>query len=555
MDDQTRIDELEVEVERLRREVERQRRLGRQAADETRRVGERYRDIHDRLTATRKELKTLLDRRAVQLGLDVSRSARRWRKRLTSLPRRTVDRPRMRPPHLPATEEQERQFVDAAADRLAREGTPPDSGPVVSIVMLNRDGETHLRRCLPALASTAYRDLELIVVDNASTDGSLEILAAFKPGFDVRVIRNDVNATFSEANNQGIAAASGEYVLFLNNDIEPLEPGWLGWMIESAREPDVGAVGARLIYPRRTTEPLAGAQFDDLTLQHAGVAFRMVDGAPFPAAIGAGDDALSDLAVGVRDVPALTAACLLVRRSSLEAVGGFSPGYVYGAEDVDLCLKLQDQGGRLVYDGRAALWHHESSTRNLEDRDARLARTVANRDRFIGRWGPRLYRTVLDDALVGGGFWHADPFRLAVVGPAGDLARASARGWSVSAYGAADDGRGTLPDAILVRDPGVDARALPPSPIRIAWIADRLEEWLAGGGMDLYDIVIVPNADAASTVETRFPKRALVVTGDPDRDRVASVIGGWLAARRVGIRIGVPLVGRGRELGRPALRP
>ncbi len=539
-DPQARIDELEHEVERLRREVERQRRLGRTSAREAIRSAERYRVIQERLIAARDQLKALQERRSVRMALDMSQKVRRVRRRLGRGSPPAKEPPARRSGHHPVTVDQERRFVEAAAARLRDLPVPPTSGPLVSIVMLNRDGAELLERFLPALAATAYRDVELIVIDNASTDTSLEVLAGFQPGFDVRVIRNDENATFSDANNQGLAAARGEFVLFLNNDIEPLEPGWLGWLVDSAGGSDVAAVGPRLVYPRRTTQPLAGAQHADLTLQNAGVAFRLVDGAPLPIAVGAGEDALSDDAVGVRDVAALTAACLLVRRPAIEAVGGFSPGYVYGQEDVDLCLKLRDRGGRLVYDGRAALWHHESSTRNLEEREARMARTVANRDQFVGRWGPRLYRTVLGDALRGGRFWCAEPFRLASIGLTGTIDGAVERGWAVASHDPERNGRDVVPDAVLVAEPGVDAHDLPMPAIRIAWIADRLDDWHAGPALDDYDIVVVPDADAGATVEARSPKKPVVVGTAPTAEALAAVIGRWLAARRVGIRIAVP---------------
>jgi GT2 family glycosyltransferase len=536
---QARIDELEHEVERLRREVERQRRLGRTASKEAIQATERNRATHEKLNATRDQLKALQERRSVRMALDMSQKVRRVRRRLgRGRPSAEEPAPR-RSRHTAVSTAEERRFIEAAATRLRELPAPPTSGQLVSIVMLNRDGAALLERFLPALASTAYRDVELIVVDNASTDTSLEVIAGFRPGFDVSVISNDHNATFSEANNQGIATARGELVLFLNNDIEPLEPGWLGRLVDTASDQDVVAVGPRLIYPRRTSPPLAGAKHADLTLQHAGIAFRMVDGAPLPVVLGAGDDALSDTAIGVRDVPALTAACLLVRRSALEAVGGFSGGYVYGQEDVDLCLKLRDGGGRLVYDGRSALWHHESSTRNQEERTARMERTIANRDRFVGQWGPRLYRTVLGDALRGNGFWHAEPFRLATIGLAGAIEGAADRGWTVASYEPERNGRDADPDAVLVAEPGVDARTLPMPAVRVAWVTDRLDDWLAGPTLDEYDIVVAPDADAASVIEARTRKRPVVATS-LDAARLETVIGGWLDARRFGIRIAVP---------------
>jgi GT2 family glycosyltransferase len=544
-DDQRRIDELEEEVEQLRRSLERQRQLGRRTAQDARALGQRYRDVHDRLAKAQQDLKGLRARRSVRLALDMSRKLAAVRRRLgpTSAPsahEEEEDRPSGAPTHRAATVADEQRFRTRAAAILASSPAPPTTGPLVSIVMLNRDGAAHLRRCLPALAVTAYRDVELIVIDNASTDASLAVLDAYRPAFDVRVIRNDTNVTFSEGNDQGVAEARGEFVLFLNNDVEPLEPGWLGRMVETAGDPDVVAVGARLIYPRRTDQPLAGAQFADLSLQHGGVAFKLVDGAPLPVPLGAGGDALSDWATAVRDVPALTAACLLVRRSALAEVGGFSDGYVYGHEDVDLCLKLRDRGGRLVYDGRAALWHHESSTRNLEEREARMARTVANRDLFVGRWAPRVYRTVVADALGPERFWSAEPFRLGTVGEPGAIDGLRGREWTIQPVDPAQTGPARSPDAILVTDPSVDPRRLPRPSIRIAWLGPDLHPWAEGTRIDDYDIVVARDLDAATSIGERSRKRAVVVGHDPDADGVAAVVQDWLAARRVGIRIAVP---------------
>ena len=107
----------------------------------------------------------------------------------------------------------------------------------------------------------------------------------------------------------------------------------------------------------------AGASHPDLTVQHAGVAFDRSQAVPIARVMGVGENPLASWVSNVEQRPALTAACLLVRVDAFREVGGFSPEYDYGAEDVDLCLRLRAAGGRLVYDGRAAMWHHESATR------------------------------------------------------------------------------------------------------------------------------------------------------------------------------------------------
>ncbi|MBW3659786.1 MAG: glycosyltransferase, partial [Actinobacteria bacterium] len=183
-------------------------------------------------------------------------------------------------PHVPAT------AAEAEALQAKLEETAPGSertnGPLVSVLVLNRDGADHLRRMLPGLARTTYRDLELVVVDNGSSDESVELIRGFDIGAPVTIIENEENATFSHGNNQAFAAAKGEYVLLLNNDIEPAVPGWLGHMVDTLEERDAAAVGARLIYPRRPGLDNAGdTVHPDLSLQHRGVHFDGgVDGVP-----------------------------------------------------------------------------------------------------------------------------------------------------------------------------------------------------------------------------------------------------------------------------------
>ena len=530
-DDHARLAALEAEVERLRVDLDRQRRLGRQAALEARALDRKFRDTHEKLTTTRHKAREFADRRSVRFAVWLSDHARRvWKRARRPRVVEEDDGPAPAKPHVMASEADQRRFLA----RAMSSHVPTTSGPLVSIVMLNRDGEAHLRRNLPALAATAYRDLELIVVDNASSDGSLKVLEAFQPGFPVRLIRNAENTSFSAGNDQGAAEARGELLLFLNNDIEPLDPRWLGSMVETATSAGVAepaAVGARLIYPRREV-PLAGKRFADLSLQHGGVGFRLEDGAAMPVPLGAGDDAASDWAMAVRDVPALTAACLLVPRPAFEAVGGFADGYDYGQEDVDLCLKLRDHGVRLVYDGRAALWHHESSTRNLRPFEELRARSQANRDRFVGIWGPRLYRTVLADALRGDGTWTREAFRLAIVGDAPEIER---EGWAVTR-----ELPRSAPDAILVTDPSADVRALPDGAIRIGWVASSLDPWLMNDAVDDLDIVAVEDAAQAETFRHQTRKVAVVQPGPLDAGSITRLVEDWLAATRVGIRIAVP---------------
>ncbi|HEY8637257.1 MAG TPA: glycosyltransferase [Candidatus Limnocylindrales bacterium] len=443
----------------------------------------------------------------------------------------------------------------------------PDRGPLVSIVILNRDGREHLERCLGAVATTAYRDIEIIVVDNGSTDGSAELAMGLDMPFPVRVIRNRDNRSFSDANGQGVAVATGELICFLNNDVDPIDPHWLGYMVETMTARQAVAVGARLIYPRHRGGARAGTNLPDLSLQHAGVGFDRSKPVPLARVIGAGADALGPSATEVEDRPALTAACLLVRLDAFRQVGGFSPEYDYGTEDVDLCLKLRASGGRLVYDGRAALWHHESATR-AADQVRHKARMTANRDAFIDLWGPRIFRAALLDALHGGHRFSNDPFHVAIT-LTDDSARDGARsighelgdalealGWRVSYLAPADDGW-YAPDpsaeAIIVLNDACDVRRLPRHLVAMAWIDDGPERWLDRVWFDEFDLVFGSSDVIVETVRDRSAKvarplpvatdEAAAASVDRYRERAAAIreaLIDWASATRYGLRIGVP---------------
>jgi GT2 family glycosyltransferase len=242
---------------------------------------------------------------------------------------------------------------------------------VVSIVIPVWNRAELTRPCLDALRATVdWRAHELIVVDNHSTDDTPALLAEHP--LAPRVIRNEENKGFARACNQGAAAARGEFVLFLNNDTVP-EPGWLDPLIEVLRaEPDVAAVGSRLLYP------------DSRLIQHAGIAIDSLRDALQPFHLWWLFPADWPAANVRRDVVAVTAACVLVRRSAFEQLGGFDESYRNGFEDVDLCLRLAEKRQRIVYCPESVVLHYESMT------EGRALHEDANFALFRERWSGRL---------------------------------------------------------------------------------------------------------------------------------------------------------------------
>ena len=229
-------------------------------------------------------------------------------------------------------------------------------------------------------------------------------------------MRNEENRSFAVANGQGEQIARGELLLLLNNDIEPISPDFLGHMVETMLvAPDIAMVGCRLIYPRRRG-PLTGkaSMAPDLTLQHRGTHFETVGGVIRARNLGRGDDPDSPEARDVRELPAVTAACALVRREAWVAVGGMSDAYEYGMEDVDLCMSPAER--RLaghVRRPRGPLARRVPDPAPEEvGRPAR--RQERNRSIFNGRWAPRLFRECPFDRLAGGHAWSEAPLHVGI---------------------------------------------------------------------------------------------------------------------------------------------
>jgi GT2 family glycosyltransferase len=225
----------------------------------------------------------------------------------------------------------------------------------VSIIIPTRDQVDYLRRCIASIEEkTNYRDYEILIVDN---DSQKENTLEYLKNSQHRVIKCDEPFNFSLLNNLAAQGADGDYLLLLNNDTEVISSEWLSAMIEHAQRPEVGAVGAKLLFP-------------DGRIQHAGIvlgvggvashAHRNVDGF-------SGTGYLNYANV-IRNYNAVTGACLMVRRDLFLEVGGFDEQLLpVSFNDVDLCLRLRQKGYLIVYTPYALLYHQESASRGLNE--------------------------------------------------------------------------------------------------------------------------------------------------------------------------------------------
>ena len=221
--------------------------------------------------------------------------------------------------------------------------------PSISIIIPTKDAPEMLGRCLKTVSEkTSYPKTEVILVDNETTDPqSLRLMEQYPTH---RILFPDP-FNFSRANNLGASAASGEFLVFLNNDTEILSDDWLEHLLYYAEQPDVGAAGGLLIY-------------EDRTVQHAGVILGMRGTADhsmrgFPL----GSDGYAGSLACAREVSSLTAACLMIRKSLFHDIGGFNEHFFTAYQDVDLCLRLRERGLRLICTPMALAVHHESISR------------------------------------------------------------------------------------------------------------------------------------------------------------------------------------------------
>jgi len=235
-----------------------------------------------------------------------------------------------------------------------------------------------LDRCLASIFSkTTYANYEVLVVDNGSTE--LETFSVLKhwqtrepKRFRYQTL--DIPFNYSKLNNYGVEQSQSDYLLFLNNDTEVLNSDWLTALVEQVQRPQIGAVGARLLY-------------SDGTLQHAGVIAGLggVAGHSHKHYPGNRSGYFHQIQ-SINNYAAVTAACLMCRRDVFEQVGGFEEDLAIAFNDVDFCFKILEKGYRNVYLPHVVLYHYESKSRGYEDTPQKQTRFQQEVLYMQGKW-------------------------------------------------------------------------------------------------------------------------------------------------------------------------
>lgn len=250
--------------------------------------------------------------------------------------------------------------------------------PLVSVIIPNKDHLDDLTRCLESMENVNnYHNVEYIVVENNSVledtfEGYKELEKKYGDKF--KLVKWDGIFNYSAINNFGARYAKGEYILLLNNDTSVIEPDSLRCMLAQCQRAEVGIVGAKLLY-------------DDDTVQHAGViiGYQGVAGHAFT---GIGDDVYGYFARAVlsQELSAVTAACLLTKRSVFDEVGGLDESFEVAFNDIDYCMKVRAAGYKIIYDPHAKLHHYEYKSRGAEDTGKKQERFGGEIMHFIDKW-------------------------------------------------------------------------------------------------------------------------------------------------------------------------
>ena len=251
--------------------------------------------------------------------------------------------------------------------------------PRVSIIIPTRDKSDVLRKCIDSIIEkTVYQSYEIIIVDNQSQESeTFRYYDEVNSNKKIRILHYDEAFNYSSINNFAVSQCDSEYVLFLNNDTEVITSEWLAAMLEHARRPEVGAVGAKLLYTNGR-------------IQHCGIIMGYGD----PPIAGHHYQRYPDhhgyigVINTIRNFSAVTGACMLTKKALFEEVGGLEErNLAFAFNDIDYCLKLRDKGYLIIYTPYAKLYHHESLSRGYEDTPEKEERYSKDVKYLRSKWG------------------------------------------------------------------------------------------------------------------------------------------------------------------------
>ena len=255
-----------------------------------------------------------------------------------------------------------------------------ENEPRLSIIIPNKDHIDDLEKCLNSLSKSVYKNFEVVIVENNSTDENTFNYyknVNDKYNFDIKVLYYKAEFNYSKINNFAVENTDSEYLLLLNNDIEMISENSIEEMMNYVMRDDVGIVGAKLLYP-------------DDNIQHAGVilGFGGIAGHAF---VGIHEKrTYMNRAHMVQDLTSVTAACMMTKREIYNKVNGLTEKFVVAFNDIDYCMKVRELNKLVVYNPYASFYHYESKSRGYEDTKEKVDRFNREVALFNKKWGDKI---------------------------------------------------------------------------------------------------------------------------------------------------------------------
>lgn len=283
-------------------------------------------------------------------------------------------------------EHYQRLGIDAKVEMTERPGwyrshVKVQGNPLISVIIPNKDHTDDLELCLFSMTrKSTYRNYEILIVENNSEkEETFEYYKKLPDRYPkARVLTWEKEFNYSAINNFAAKEAKGEYLLFLNNDVEILTPDWMEEMLQNCQQEDVAVVGAKLYYP-------------DDTIQHAGVVLGLGGIAGHIMCRASREEpGYFGRMISVQEISAVTAACMMVKKSDFDAVGGLDETFQVAFNDIDLCMKFRAAGKKIIFTPYAELYHYESKSRGLEDTPEKQFRFDKEVKRFQEKWAQQL---------------------------------------------------------------------------------------------------------------------------------------------------------------------
>lgn len=283
-------------------------------------------------------------------------------------------------------EHYQRLGIDAKVEMTERPGwyrshVKVQGNPLISVIIPNKDHTDDLELCLFSMTrKSTYRNYEILIVgNNSEKEETFEYYRKLPDRYPkARVLTWEKEFNYSAINNFAAKEAKGEYLLFLNNDVEILTPDWMEEMLQNCQQENVAAVGAKLYYP-------------DDTIQHAGVVLGLGGIAGHIMCRASKEDpGYFGRMISVQEISAVTAACMMVKKSDFDAVGGLDETFQVAFNDIDLCMKFRAAGKKIIFTPYAELYHYESKSRGLEDTPEKQFRFDKEVKRFQEKWAQQL---------------------------------------------------------------------------------------------------------------------------------------------------------------------